>query len=51
MSGDPSSCMVPVIKATLSASNVNLIIEIFHLVLHIEKCFEQLDVDYETQKK
>lgn len=51
MSGDPSSCMVSVIKATLSGSNVNLIIDIFHLVLHIEKRFEQRDIDYETQKK
>lgn len=51
MSGDPSSCMVSVIKTTLSGSNVNLIIDIFHLVLHIEKRFEQLDVDCETQKK
>lgn len=45
MSGDPPSFMFPVIKATLYAANVNLVLEIFlHLVLHILKCFKQLDV-------
>lgn len=52
MSGDPPSFLFPVIKATLYAANVNLVLEIFlHLVLHILKCFKQLDVDYKTKKK
>lgn len=38
MRGDPPSCVIPVMKATLYRSNVNLVLEIFHLVLHIKKC-------------
>lgn len=37
MSGDPPSCVIPVTKATLYRSNVNLVLEIFHLVLHTKK--------------
>lgn len=34
-SGQPPSCMSPVIKAMFYEANVNLVLEIFHLVFCI----------------
>lgn len=50
MSDDPSSFMFPVIQATLW-SKCYLVLEIFHLDLHILKCFKQLGMDYKTKRK
>lgn len=47
MIGDPPSCVISVIKATLYWSNVNLILEIFYLVLHTKKCLNNC----KTKKK